>query len=347
MSGKVINQVLDANFTRAETLVLIAIANHTNDQGKGCYANEAKLAYHTKYVHLSTLREILSSLVERGVVVERHDPRLGDVWDIDLEKLRSRSFMLWKRQEWPKLVGRRPQDSTPDSLKSEHSRQEACAEKRRSTGENAPENGAEDTPNSLVAACAEKRRTIHILRPLQENLRTYYNARGAERAAPQKGEPDMAQRYPDSELEYVSDEEEYNAKRRNSPQTDLQQKVAVLCEAKYLSPEMKGKLRSTVTVTPRRGLPVTHASPEEEWKAHPEWFAEYVEHCAKRIREESQRPPSRGVLISSIRAYGRPNTGWLAFKDAKQREQRTREARRPPAVRRHFSADPEAPAWRQ
>ncbi|MEI2691551.1 MAG: hypothetical protein V9H69_18345 [Anaerolineae bacterium] len=50
-------------------------------------------------------------------------------------------------------------------------------------------------------------------------------------------------------------------------------------------------------------LPVTRPSPEDEWAAHPELFAEYVELCARRIREESGRPPSRDKLVQSVRNY--------------------------------------------
>lgn len=159
----------------------------------------------------------------------------------------------------------------------------------------------------------------------------------------------MPQRYDDSELEYVSDEEELtSAKAKDLPETDLQRKVAELSNSKFLSLDMKGKLRSPVTATiGKKGLPTPHPSPEDEWRANPEWFAEYVDLCAARIREESLRPPSRVALINSIRTYGRPKTGWLAFKEAKQLAKRTQEAQRPPAKRRHFSSDPEAPAWRQ
>jgi hypothetical protein len=63
--------------------------------------------------------------------------------------------------------------------------------------------------------------------------------------------------------------------------------------------------------------------------------------CARRIREESGRPPSRSVLIRTIRRYERHATGWLDFKAAQEAEG--------PAAQRphHWSVDPGTPLWMQ
>ena len=92
-----------------------------------------------------------------------------------------------------------------------------------------------------------------------------------------------------------------------------------LCNARYLSDEMRARLGNPVTAVWDGKLPQTYPSPEDEWDSHPEWFVEYVDLCATRIREESGRPPSRSALIQAIRRYDRHKTGWLDFKAAKER----------------------------
>lgn len=110
-----------------------------------------------------------------------------------------------------------------------------------------------------------------------------------------------------------------DAKARERPETDLQRKIAALCNARYLSAGMKAKLASTKTTSHGNQLPQEYPSPEDEWRAYPAWFNEYLELCAKRIREESGRPPGREMLIKFVRNYGRYGTGWLDFKMRKRR----------------------------
>jgi len=139
-------------------------------------------------------------------------------------------------------------------------------------------------------------------------------------------------------------EEDLQARAR--PQTDLERKVAQLSNAKYLTSAMKAGLRGTVSTAWRGNstkLPVTYPSPEDEWATNPELFAVYVELCARRVREESGRPPARSTLIESIRGYARYNTGWLDFKKAAQEEARVA----PPPKERPLYWDPNKPSWMQ
>jgi len=136
---------------------------------------------------------------------------------------------------------------------------------------------------------------------------------------------------------------------RDQPETALQTKIAQLTNSRYLSASIKARLRSTVSVAwGDSKLPVTRPSPEDEWAAHPELFAEYVELCARRIREESGQPPSRDKLVQSVRNYARYNTGWLDFRKAAQEERRQAQQRAHPSAKQNqWYYDPSKPDWMQ
>jgi hypothetical protein len=136
---------------------------------------------------------------------------------------------------------------------------------------------------------------------------------------------------------------------RDQPETALQTKIAQLTHSRYLSASIKARLRNGVTAAwGKSKLPVTHPSPEDEWAAHPELFAEYVELCARRISEESGRPPSRDKLVQTIRRYERYNTGWLDFRKAAQEERRQAQQRAHPSAKQNqWYYDPSKPDWMQ
>jgi hypothetical protein len=136
---------------------------------------------------------------------------------------------------------------------------------------------------------------------------------------------------------------------RDQPETALQTKIAQLTNSRYLSASIKARLRSTVSVAwGDSKLPVTRPSPEDEWAANPELFAEYVELCARRISEESGRPPSRDKLVQSVRNYARYNTGWLDFRKAAQEEKRQAQQRAHPSAKQNqWYYDPSKPDWMQ
>lgn len=136
---------------------------------------------------------------------------------------------------------------------------------------------------------------------------------------------------------------------RDQPETALQTKIAQLTNSRYLSASIKARLRSTVSVAwGDSKLPVTRPSPEDEWAANPELFAEYVELCARRISEESGQPPSRDKLVQTIRRYERYNTGWLDFRKAAQEERRQAQQRAHPSAKQNqWYYDPSKPDWMQ
>lgn len=140
-----------------------------------------------------------------------------------------------------------------------------------------------------------------------------------------------------------------DTRARDQPETALQTKIAQLTHSRYLSASIKARLRNGVTAAwGKSKLPVTHPSPEDEWAAHPELFAEYVELCARRISEESGRPPSRDKLVQTIRRYERYNTGWLDFRKAAQEERRQAQQRAHPSAKQNqWYYDPSKPDWMQ
>jgi hypothetical protein len=144
-------------------------------------------------------------------------------------------------------------------------------------------------------------------------------------------------------------EEADDIRARDQPETALQTKIAQLTHSKYLSASQKSRLRNGVSVAwGESKLPVTRPSPEDEWAANPELFAEYVELCARRIREESGQPPSRDKLVQSIRRYERYNTGWLDFRKAAQEERRQVQQRAHPSAKQNqWYYDPSKPDWMQ
>jgi len=322
-----------------ELLVYLAITDHVDDDGEGCYASYDKLAAKTNLARSTVIRtcqklEVAGILVHQGT-----HPQYGtNVWNIDKDKLPFKKPARNTRAKALEPVPGKRQKATAPSV--------AATQKGSHS----------DTPKGLTVTLGGSHsdtsggltvRPNPLDEPLVEPLGNHTGS-GAEPPPPA-----VMVVLSDDDIERVPVDESGNeltdAKERDRPETALQVVVAQLTNSKYLTPTMKGRLRDTVTaVWGDNKRPVTHPSPEDQWVAHPDLFAEYVELCARRIREESGRSPSREALITSIRGYARYNTGWLDFKKAAQEEQKQAQQRADPSAKQNqWYYDPTKPDWCQ
>ncbi len=305
-----------------ELLVYLAIADHVDDDGEGCFASYDKLALKTNLTRRTVIRAC-QKLEETGILVhEGMHPRYGtNVWNINKDKLPLKKPARKKATQDIAIPGRRQKavdrgdtESPPGVTQSHQGGDtESLGGCHRVTS-----GGDTESPKPSVE-------------PLVE---------------PSENHPSAAEAA-DDEFERVPIDdsgEELVDRNPDRPETDLQRKIAQLTHSKYLPASTKAALRNGVTaVWGKNKRPVTYPSPEEEWAAYPDLFAEYVDLCARRIREESTRPPSRKALAESIRNYARYKTGWLDFKQAAQEERRIN----PPPDERPLYWDPAKPAWMQ
>jgi len=327
-----------------ELLVYLAIADHVDDDGEGCYASYGKLVAKTNLGKRTVIRAC-HKLEEAGILLHQGThPRYGtNVWNIDKDKLPFKK---------PARNGKATKDLVPVPGK----RQKAAVPGATLT----PEQCQSGTPPGATAAPPQCHGDTSAgatvapkpsVEPLEEPSG---NHPGGKRALP----PALDARVnPAAKIRTLRErgdsgtgpDEVDEIRARDRPETALQTKIAQLTHSRYLSASQKSRLRDGVTAAwGDSKLPVTHPSPEDEWAAHPELFAEYVELCARRIREESSRPPSRDKLVQSVRNYARYNTGWLDFRKAAQEERRQAQQRAHPSAKQNqWYYDPSKPDWMQ
>lgn len=389
MSDSIMGMVFRTDLPRVEKFVLLAIADHVDQNGRGCFASLARIVFKTGY-DVGYVQRALKNLRARGMLVLSHKhPEYGvDVWDIDLTTLVAEvSFETWVRTEWPALMTKRSgrngnargrgHDSVPEAsarpgnVANELAR---CENKPGDRGElalgTADDGAVSPQQDGLSRNCddySRKRENDH--RTIGNGSKTRGNSsrinypsqlsdmnhpeelsrqgRPGAPPAPTKPFPPPQDKHPhpaqarapgDGKIGRAPLDEELAEEASHRPQTALQDRVTRLCNARYLTDSMLAKLQSPLTVVRNGGPPQTYPSPEEEWQSNPGLFAEYVDLCARRIREESGRPPSRSDLIQTVRRYERRNTGWLDFKASQARAS-------PRAALPWYVTDPDTPSW--
>lgn len=333
----------------SEKLVYLAVADHVDDDGEGCFASYSTLAAKTN-LDRSTVMRIIAKFEKAGIILHQGThPKYGtNVWNIDKDKLpfkeQVKSAPLTQLKPDQRRRARPKAEPNATAAAEDAFLQESCdgtpASRTMPPGEShhATPASRATPPNPSVKPLVEPsveppaRRSAKPLPPAMDaRVNPAAKTKTArERAASEQGT-------------------ENDPRTRERPETALQIKIAQLTHSKYLPISTKAKLRNGVTAAwGDNKLPVTHPSPEDEWTAHPRLFAEYVELCARRIREESTRPPSRAALVESIRNYTRYNTGWLDFKRAAQEEKRQAEKRADPSAKHNqWYYDPNKPDWMQ
>jgi hypothetical protein len=369
----------------AELLVYLAIADHVHDDGEGCYASYKTLAEKTN-LGRSTVIRVVDKLQKAGILVHQgtHPVHHTNVWNIDKDKLPFKEPARngkeapsdpapapTKRQKGaasgaiatpgitttPDVTATPGITTTPDvtaTPRAYHTDTLASPTVTPPQYHSGTAAGVTAGPKPLVEPLEEP-----LEEPSENHPRNHpssysrYDSGGKE-ALPPAMDAQVNPAAKTRVLRERADSGTYpnnpdDTRARDQPETALQTKIAQLTNSRYLSASIKARLRSTVSVAwGDSKLPVTRPSPEDEWAAHPELFAEYVELCARRIREESGQPPSRDKLVQSVRNYARYNTGWLDFRKAAQEEKGQAQQRAHPSAKQNqWYYDPSKPDWMQ
>jgi hypothetical protein len=390
MSYTYVRLVLRSTLPRPKKLVCVAIADHVDKFGKGCYVSYGTLAEETSYEERQVMR-IVTELEQDGIIVYqgKHPEYDTNVWNIDKDKLprlparqtkRAREAVMQPpgNESEPEDVGQPHRDESelddaaieafwasigeriPGSVTSGGDRSDvisgsdisdvtaaAAASDVTLGSDNSGQEGVtlggfgpwkmSPNPSSEKGRGKQEKKGPGGKQALPPALDARVNPAAKTRVLRERAD---SATYPD-EVDEI--------RARDRPETALQTKIAQLTHSRYLSASQKSRLRGGVTAAwGESKLPVTHPSPEDEWAAHPDLFAEYVELCARRIREESGRPPSRDKLVQSVRNYARYNTGWLDFRKAAQEERRQAQQRAHPSAKQNqWYYDPSKPDWMQ
>jgi hypothetical protein len=337
-----------------ELLVYLAIADHVDDDGEGCYASYDKLASKTNLTRRTVIRAC-QKLEEAGILVHQGThPRYGtNVWNIDKDKLPFKKPARNGKaaQDLAPVPGKRQRTAAPGATAA----QSPPANDTESPLRVTQSHQGSDTESPLEVTQSHQGGDTESPKPSVEPLEEPSgNHPGGKQALPPaldaRVNPAAKTRVLRERADSGTDPDNPDDIRaRDRPETALQTKIAQLTHSRYLSASQKSRLRGGVTAAwGESKLPVTHPSPEDEWAAHPELFAEYVELCARRIREESGRPPSRDKLVQSVRNYARYTTGWLDFRKAAQEERRQAQQRAHPSAKQNqWYYDPSKPDWMQ
>jgi hypothetical protein len=352
--------VLKTALPRPEKLVCVAIASHGDKHGEGCYASYQTLADETSYDERQVIR-LVANLEAAGIIVFQHShPEYGtNVWSIDKKMLTPRP-----KQAAPARAARSRSRSTQAKATGRSADVGATAAENTDSSDADtmdPEPAAGAAPSHNVTLESDKLGQKGMsnctsagqdLSPnlSSENVSLEREKKGPGASAAQTRPLGYAPIFPDAEsapgsARTVDDTPrarepvDYNARFRR--ETDLQRKIAQVCGSNHLSLDMKGRLQRTLTLARGKQLPLKYLSPEDEWRAHPRWFNEYVDLCAQRIREHTGRRPGRDMLINWILQYNLPKYGWLDFKERKE----IGDAPIRQTQNRHYSK-PGTPAWR-
>ncbi len=84
MSGKISGMVWDLDLPHPELLVLLAITDHANHDGRNMYPGVALLAWKTGYSARTVVR-ILNKLIKRGILVRERQPGRPSVFHANLD----------------------------------------------------------------------------------------------------------------------------------------------------------------------------------------------------------------------------------------------------------------------
>jgi hypothetical protein len=355
MSNKMMTLTWESALSKAETSILVAIADHANDDGEGCWAGIDRIVYKTKYERRHVIR-IIMELEAKGILVRNgKHPKYGtNVWSIIKNKIPAQPpFDDWKKLQmakYKKEAQNEPYDTMPYAKEEPYDIAPHMESKSYDT-----------MPYDDMAQChpipitTPYKELHHSIPEISQNGSADAKVSPAnagrvglvadddpwnEAAVPAKAvQKDYLSENKDHEYSRGDDEDDPKAAHR--ARTPLEQKIAQLTNSKYLTDAQRSKLSSPVMASYGKQLPQEYGSPENEWRENPVLFSEYVTLCAKLISNGSGRQPSRTALITTMRNYARNKSGWLFFKDFKE------EAAAPAKqVQKQYYHNPATPSWR-
>ena len=310
-----------ADLPRPQKIVLLAIADHVNDDGKGCWASFDRLGYKSGYERRQVIR-IVDQLEARGILVfEKHHPKWGtNIWNIKSENIPMLPpIEVWIKEQRKKEFEKEEQNVTQE-VKNEVGQNvtPACMTFQNGDGQNVTPETSQMSPNP------------YFLHPSKEN--PLHTAVPAKAQAPVSSngvhhdeDDEWSRRIPANERENIDDQitrgdDDLDDKAKMRPKTELEKKITQLCNSSYITDNQRRRLSENVFAAQGKQRPQNYPSPEAEWKENPDRFNAYVEDCARIQRTNTSRPPGRDALIGLIRNYARHKTGWLDFKDYKEIE---------------------------
>lgn len=363
MSWEMVGLVLQADLPPGHKLVMLGIANHTNADGKGCWAANERLEYYSGYGERQVQR-IIRSLESSGYIkFGGHSGKgqgLGtNIWDIQPNKIPMRpEYKQWLREKrlaeklekekGDKMAPKQAEDDFGDNgCHLQHQRGDIYAENvsqmspnpflepfNKNLPESLPkisQNGANGSVNGkILPADAGGVGLVTVEEDPWED--TFTDAPVQKDYLSEDKDHEYSRGDPDG------DDDPRDAHRARTP---LEMKITQLTKSKYLTDAQRAKLSTPVSQSYGNQLPQDYPSPEDEWRANPKLFAEYVELCAKLIANGSGRNPSRSALITTMRNYARNKSGWLFFKNFK--EEASAPARQ---VKKQYYHKDTTPSWR-
>lgn len=357
MSWEMVNLIMKADLPRPQKLVMLGIANHAGADGGGSWASYDRYEYYTGYNRRQLMR-IVQELEKNGYIKHCgfHSDHGTNIWTIIPNKIPMQlEFEEWrklKRQEEAekervKLAAKAGGDILSQGDISSQGGVTFCESNSdilspnpiqitfiREPSESLPkisQNGANGSVNGkilpadaggvgLVTVEEDPWEDAFTDAPVQKDYLSEDKDHEYSR-----GDPD-------------GDDDPRDAHRARTP---LEMKITQLTKSKYLTDAQRAKLSTPVSQSYGNQLPQDYPSPEDEWRANPKLFAEYVELCAKLIANGSGRNPSRSALITTMRNYARNKSGWLFFKNFK--EEASAPARQ---VKKQYYHNDATPSWR-
>lgn len=365
MSWEMTKLVLEADLPPGHKLIMWGIANHTDPDGKGCWAANERLEYYSGFKERQVQR-IIKSLEESGYIKHAGYSKNGhrgigtNVWDIQIDKIPMKpEYKEWQREkrqaekdakerekeEKEKGVKMAPISFGDISSKGCHSQQENGVICDKKMSQMTPEplleplykNPSESLPKISQNGSADAK--VSPADAGKMSLVADDDPWNTAAVPAPHVEKDYLSENRDHEYSRGDDEEDPKAARR--ARTPLEQKIAQLTNSKYLTDAQRAKLSSPVSQSYGNQLPQDYPSPEDEWRANPKLFNDYVTLCAKLIVNNSGRSASRSTLITTIRNYTRDKSGWLFFKDFKEKA-----AAPVKQVQKQYYHNPATPSWR-
>jgi hypothetical protein len=360
MSWEMVGLVLRADLLPNHKLVMLGIANHTNADGKGCWAANERLEYYSGYSERQVQR-IIQSLENLGYIKHVGYSRKGQglgtkVWDIQASNIPMKpEYKQWQKE---KQLAERMEKEKGDKM---------APKEVEDDFENAQQEKG-DIHNKIVSQMSPN----PFLEPFNKNPSESLpeiSQNGANGSVNGKilpanagvvgmvtnvSEDPWEDAFTDAPVQkdYLSDDKDHEYSRgdpdgdddprdAHRARTPLEMKITQLTKSKYLTDAQRAKLSTPVSQSYGNQLPQDYPSPEDEWRANPKLFAEYVELCAKLIANGSGRNPSRSALITTMRNYARNKSGWLFFKNFK--EEASAPARQ---VKKQYYHKDTTPSWR-
>jgi hypothetical protein len=342
MSWEMVGLVLQADLPPGHKLVMLGIANHTNPEGKGCWAANERLEYYSGYGDRQVQR-IIRSLEQSGYIKHTGISEYGtNVWDIQVNNLPMMpTFKAWQKEKRLAEKAKKDTPSPRDAPPLVHAKNQGGDILSPYLGDICDKGGV-----TFATEIVSQMSPNPFLEPFNKNPSEplpEISQNGAKLSPANAGlaGKDYLGENRDHEYERGNPDGDDDPKTAHRARTPLEQKIARLTNSKYLTDAQRAKLSSPVTASYGNQLPQDYPSPEDEWRANPKLFNDYVTLCAKLIVNNSGRSASRSILITTIRNYTRSKSGWLFFKDFK--EQAAAPAKQ---VQKQYYHNPETPSWR-